>query len=139
MSNSPSNKSGEMTEKRRSWPDTSAQRVLTQSARDAVFVLVMYFGVGLIASVCCCGIGVLRCCSGSGICAATVWVVGAGAESLSLGGDGGGVLGCCSISGIDAAVDWVIGAETGSTSMRGERGAVSLTCSISGVGEDQGE
>ena len=128
-----------MTEKRRSWPEMSAQRVLTQSARDGVFVLVTYFGVGLTGSIWFCGIGVLRCCSGSGICADTVWVGGAGAESPTLGGDGGGVLGCCFISGIDATVGWVMGVGTGSTSMRAERGAVSLICSISGIGQDQGE
>ena len=67
LSSNPSNRSGEMTEKRCSWPDTSAQSVLTQSARTGgAFGLDVDFGVALVAGGCCGGGGMARCDGSNG-------------------------------------------------------------------------
>lgn len=91
LSDSPSNRSGEMTAKRRSWPDMSAQKAFTQSAR---FVEALDLGVDLgvvITSGVCRGDGVLGCCPVSGIWEAMGLVVDSEVESSTMICGGGNV------------------------------------------------
>ena len=87
LSNSPSNRSLEMTEWRRSWPDISANIVLTQSARGG---RALYLGVGT-------GFGLISsACWGGRVLRGSVWEA---CGSLSSAVDGG-VGWFCSISDI---------------------------------------
>ena len=92
FNNSPSNKSLDMTAKRRSWPDMSAQRVLTQSAR-----VVGAFGIVVELDL---GFGFV-----SGVRSGDRILVDSRAESIASRRGGPSVSGKCSISDIGYVQD----------------------------------